>query len=236
MSPVICYDKDLVMEDKEKGRLSDATMKRLKEGGFSPDEFTEEQISALETMEKLEKQHWATRTLTWAAYLLWAFGIGGLLSGYFLTAAISVILGLFSMYTGYRIQKRIALRGFINATYKDQRNLGKYTRDELLLLVSQHTEKINTLDNDLGRGIHYLLRGQYYRELEMHPKAIDDLTNAISLLKKVETNDYRDIASAHFFRGCSYERVGRNIEAKSDFFAACNMGHEEACARLKMQE
>ena len=92
--------------------LSEGFRKRILDAGFNPDEMSNEQLAALESLENTEKSHWWPRSLSFIAFV---FGLNALISlitinlPYFFTYAIIAIV---CMYIGYRIQAKIAMRRF----------------------------------------------------------------------------------------------------------------------------
>jgi tetratricopeptide (TPR) repeat protein len=71
----------------------------------------------------------------------------------------------------------------------------------------------------------YLYRGMVYGQKQQFDKAIEDFSKAIV----IDPN----YSESFFFRGMHYAVMGHSDKAIEDFKKACDMGHREACRRLK---
>ncbi len=104
--------------DKETPKLSEDTIKRMKSMGLDPDEMSEEQLAALESLERPEKSHWLSKPFTYIGGFLELMALFSLFSAYWGAVFGYGIVGLILMYIGYRIQANIAGRKFVQASIK----------------------------------------------------------------------------------------------------------------------
>ncbi|VVB94709.1 Uncharacterised protein [uncultured archaeon] len=103
---------------KEKPKLSEATVKRMKGMGLEPDEMSEEQLEAIESLEKPEKSHWLAKPFAYIGGFLELIALFSLLTADWGAVIGFGIIGLILTYIGYRIQRRITAKKFIQASLK----------------------------------------------------------------------------------------------------------------------
>ena len=101
-----------------KGRpvLSQDALQRLKNSGLNPDEMSNEQLSAFESMENVEKFHWVVKIFNYGAICFALSAIISLFTANLGALVLSVVTALVLMYIGYRIQSKIAGRKFFEAS------------------------------------------------------------------------------------------------------------------------
>lgn len=100
----------------ERPSLSESSKKRLLDIGLNPDEMSAEQLAALESMEKIEKNHWSSKIFTFGAVLVGFTGLGYLIQLDIIMFIINGILSIVLLYIGYRIQQRISSNKFHEAS------------------------------------------------------------------------------------------------------------------------
>jgi len=98
---------------KESPKLSKGTIKRMKKMDLNPEEMTEEQLRALESLEKPEKGHWVTKFFTYVGGFLEILALFSIFSGEWGTVFAYGIVGLILIYIGYVIQTRITEKKFL---------------------------------------------------------------------------------------------------------------------------
>lgn len=129
--------------------------------------------------------------------------------------------------------------------------LGRYDK-----AIEAHTTAINLNPQSAES---YNNRGTVFAGLDLFEKAIEDYTSAIMINPKFVTayvnrgNAYDALAwyemalaeynkalslnehdaLALYNRGITFQRIGRILDARSDFLQACTLGHELACNGLK---
>lgn len=104
--------------DKETPKLSEDTIKRMKSMGLDPNEMSEEQLAALESLERPEKSHWLSKPFTYIGGFLELMALFSLFSADWGAVFGYGIIGLILMYIGYRIQANIAGKKFVQASIK----------------------------------------------------------------------------------------------------------------------
>jgi hypothetical protein len=93
---------------EDRPKLSEETLKRLKNIGLDRHHISEEQLSALESLDNPQKSHWLARTLSYGGAFLELAALTQLFTANWSRAIGVAIFGLILIYTGYRIQVRIA--------------------------------------------------------------------------------------------------------------------------------
>lgn len=107
-----------IVMNKEAPKLSKDTIKRMKSTGLDPDEISEEQLGALESLEKPEKSHWLAKLLAYIGGFLELMALFSLLSADWGAVFGYGIIGLILIYSGYRIQSRVSCKKFIQTSIK----------------------------------------------------------------------------------------------------------------------
>ncbi len=122
------YKKELEQKTvvTERPVLSEQTLKRMEQIGLNPDEMSNEQLAAIEGLEKPEKGHWLAKIFTYASYVLFILAIISLLTLAWQYLLIYLITGLILGYIGYLIQTRITGKQFVEASIK------KFARDRII--------------------------------------------------------------------------------------------------------
>ncbi len=121
------FGRDIVTE---RPALSKEINERLVKQGFNPDEMSNEQLAALESLEKSEKYHWFPRVLNWIAGV---FGFSAVISLFrldFLILSISGGIALLLSYLAYRIQSTFAIKKFQQASIQKFVNEQRQNQDE----------------------------------------------------------------------------------------------------------
>ncbi|MCZ7398256.1 MAG: hypothetical protein O8C62_01015 [Candidatus Methanoperedens sp.] len=103
---------------KEKPKLSEGTIKRMRGTGLDPDEMSEEQLEALESLDNPEKSHWLAKPFAYIGGFLELIALFSLLTADWGAVIGFGIIGLIITYIGYRIQRRITAKKFIQASLK----------------------------------------------------------------------------------------------------------------------
>lgn len=115
----------LTMNEVSK-KLSKDTIERIRKTGLDPDEMSEGQLEALESLENPAKSHWLAKPFTYIGGGLWIIALLALLTGGWGAAIMYVIIGAILMYIGYKIQNRVAGKKFVEASIKkDMEKRGK---------------------------------------------------------------------------------------------------------------
>lgn len=103
---------------KEKPKLSEGTIKRMRGTGLEPDEMSEEQLDALESLDNPEKSHWLAKPFAYIGGFLELIALFSLLTADWGAVIGFGVIGLIITYIGYRIQRRIASKKFLHASLK----------------------------------------------------------------------------------------------------------------------
>lgn len=101
---------------KERPVLSKETIKRMKKAGLNPDEMTNEQLAALESLEKVEKYHWFPKIIYTIGGFFGIWALISLLALNFIALVVWGIVAVILMYIGYNIQSRITSKKFCEAS------------------------------------------------------------------------------------------------------------------------
>ncbi|MCZ7403655.1 MAG: hypothetical protein O8C67_01805 [Candidatus Methanoperedens sp.] len=102
----------------EKPKLSEDTIKRMRGMGLEPDEMSEEQLEAIESLDNPEKSHWLAKPFAYIGGFLELIALFSLLTADWGAVIGFGIIGLIITYIGYRIQRRITAKKFIQASLK----------------------------------------------------------------------------------------------------------------------
>jgi hypothetical protein len=109
--------------------LSEGFKKRVLDAGFNPDEMSNEQLAALESLENTGKNHWLSRSFSFVAFVFGLNAIINLITVHLIYFFADAIIAITLMYIGYRIQARIAMKRFHEASIlkyvEKQRELDK---------------------------------------------------------------------------------------------------------------
>jgi Ca2+/Na+ antiporter len=100
----------------EKPVLSDETLSRLEDLGLEPNEMSDEQLAALESLENPKKSHWLAKPFMFIGFGCAAMAFFSLIYREWESVLFYGIPGLVLSYIGYRIQSRIASKKFIQAS------------------------------------------------------------------------------------------------------------------------
>lgn len=111
-------NRDKISENLPK--LSKGTQKRMKAFGLDTKRLSNEQLEALGSIDKPEKQHWFIKIFTFGAVLLGIGAVALLLKGDFITFIIAGFVAICLMYIGYRAQIRISAKKFIEASKRNE--------------------------------------------------------------------------------------------------------------------
>lgn len=109
----------------ERPVLSEGTLQRMQQIGLRPEEMSNEQLAAIESLESPGKSHWIAKPFTYLSYGLFILAIISLITldwKYFL---IYLIAALIFGYIGHIIQSRISGKRFTEASIK------KFARSEV---------------------------------------------------------------------------------------------------------
>jgi hypothetical protein len=103
---------------KGKTRLTPEMLQRLRAIGLDPDDMTDEQLRALESLEEPQKHHWFVKLFLYVGGILFILGLLSILSANWLPAIGYAMLGLIVWYVAYRIQGRLATKRFLEASIR----------------------------------------------------------------------------------------------------------------------
>lgn len=99
-------------------QLSEGTIKRMRGMGLEPDEMTEEQLEAIESLDNQRKSHWVVKPFIYIGGFLEIIALFSLFSAEWGAVLVFGVTGLILSYIGYRIQIRIASKKFFQASIK----------------------------------------------------------------------------------------------------------------------
>jgi len=97
-------------------QLSEGTIKRMRGTGLDPDEMSEEQLEAIESLDNPAKSHWLVKPFIYIGGFLQILALFALVSADWGALIVYVVTGSIILYIGYRIQRRIAARKFLQAS------------------------------------------------------------------------------------------------------------------------
>lgn len=113
-------------EIDKRPELSNEIKSRIRDTGIEPDALSNEQLSALESLDKPEKSHWLAKMFSRVGFFF--FGIAFILlfapwdGGFYLIRLVFFIgLGIFFYYISYRIQVKISSKNFFTSMSMDER-------------------------------------------------------------------------------------------------------------------
>ena len=114
------YKKELEekMTVTERPQLSKDTLERMRQSGIDPDELSNEQLAALETLEKPEKGHWISKVFFYPSVIFFILAIISLFTGEWGNLFIYIVITFILWYIGYTIQSRVAAKQFREASIK----------------------------------------------------------------------------------------------------------------------
>ncbi len=99
-------------------QLSEGAIKRMRGMGLEPDEMSEEQLEAIESLDNPEKNHWLVKPFNYIGGFLVIIALFSLFSAAWGAVIVFGVIGLILSYIGYRIQIRIASKKFFQASLK----------------------------------------------------------------------------------------------------------------------
>lgn len=108
----------MMKRQREQPRLSGEMLQRLRATGLTPEDMTDEQLEAFESLEEPEKYHWFAKLFIYIGGGLGILVIVSIFSADWELVLGYGILGLIVWYVAYRIQTRVAAKRFQQASIR----------------------------------------------------------------------------------------------------------------------
>jgi len=114
------YRKELKEETviAKRPELSTDTLKRMQQSGVNPEELSNEQLAALESLEVPQKSHWTAKPFMYIGIMLGFLAILSLIYREWESFIFYGLISLILSYIGYRIQSHISAKRFREASIK----------------------------------------------------------------------------------------------------------------------
>lgn len=103
---------------KGQPRLPDDVIQRLRAGGFDPEDMSQEQLEAFESLEEPGKYYWFAKLFIYLGGVLEVLAVLSIFSADWLLVLGYGIVGLIVWYVAYRVQTRVAARRFLQASIR----------------------------------------------------------------------------------------------------------------------